>query len=158
MRFRQCKWYGVKLKWNIKIGRYSAVYLWWCLYKFLKKRFSDAYVGPCQTYIMKLFLQKWVMSFSHHFNKLNIILNMPLISFTVDATIFHNCLKKTCQIFRIAIFKDVSESLIFSYYRFSLFTSIWIFVTALYRGRNSYCWFLLFLKNLEILCQLHGRN
>ena len=81
--------------------------------------------------MMKFFLQKSI-SFNHllFFQKSSTIAVRHNSKYASDIflTIFNaivlDCLKQTYQIFRTAIFQDVSEDLIFSYDLISLFPSI----------------------------------
>ena len=61
---------------------------------------------------------------------------MSDIFLTIFTGALLDCLNKNYEIFRAAIFQDVSDYLILSYDLISLFPSIWIFFTALYMGPN----------------------
>ena len=60
------------------------------------------------------------------------------IFLTIFIVVLLDCLKQTYQIFKTAIFQDVSVDLILSYDLISLFPTVQIFFTALYIGPNYY--------------------
>ena len=82
--------------------------------------------------MMKFFLQKQLMSFNRLlFSRKSsaiAVRHKPKYVSDIFLTIFTavrlDCLKQTYQIFRTAIFQDVSEDLILSYDLISLFPSI----------------------------------